>query len=205
MKPTVLTIAGSDPSGGAGIQADLRTFAKAGVEGSAAITALTVQTRKKVSAVNLVSAEVVSSQIEAAFSDSSIHAVKTGMLGDASIVRAVVAALMRHGARNVVVDPVVLSSSGSRLLDEAGFEILKRELLPNATVATPNLAEAAALLGITEPSSLDEMRDAARRLCELGARWVVVTGGHLGQGKECVDVLTNGAETHEIRTPRVAN
>src|SRR4051812_3527130 len=110
--PTVLSIAGSDPSGGAGIQADLRTFAKNGVNGTAAITALTVQTRKSVSAVNLVSAEVVASQIDSAFSDSSIAAVKTGMLGDASIVRAVVSALMRHGARSVVVDPVVVSSSG---------------------------------------------------------------------------------------------
>ncbi|MEO5567956.1 MAG: bifunctional hydroxymethylpyrimidine kinase/phosphomethylpyrimidine kinase [Gemmatimonadaceae bacterium] len=205
MQPTVLTIAGSDPSGGAGIQADLRTFAKTGVHGSAAITALTVQTRKTVSAVNLVSPEVVASQIDAAYSDGEVHAVKTGMLGQAAIVRAVITTLMRHGARNVVVDPVAVSSSGTRLLDEAGFEILKRELLPNATVVTPNLAEAAALLGIAAPTSLDEMRDAARKLCELGAKWVVVTGGHLGTGSECVDVVTNGTETHEIRTPRVAN
>jgi hydroxymethylpyrimidine kinase/phosphomethylpyrimidine kinase/thiamine-phosphate diphosphorylase len=203
MSVTVLTIAGSDPSGGAGIQADLRTLAKAGVNGSAVITALTVQTRAKVSALNLVSADVVSSQIDAAFADGEVHAVKTGMLGDASIVRAVVAALMRHGARNVVVDPVAISSSGRRLLDESGFEILKRELLPNATVITPNLAEAAALLGISVPTSLDEMRDAARKLCELGAKWVVVTGGHLGGGSDVTDVLTNGTDTHEIRTPRV--
>ena len=203
MKPTVLTIAGSDPSGGAGIQADLRTFAKAGVNGSAVITALTVQTRASVSAVNLVSAEVVASQIDAAFADGDVQAVKTGMLGDASIARAVVAALMRHGARNVVVDPVVMSSSGKRLLDEDGFEILKRELLPNATVITPNLAEAAALLGAAVPTSLDEMRDVARRLCELGAKWVAVTGGHLATGTESTDVVTNGVDTHEIRTPRV--
>jgi hydroxymethylpyrimidine kinase/phosphomethylpyrimidine kinase/thiamine-phosphate diphosphorylase len=205
MKPFVLTIAGSDPSGGAGIQADLRTFAKAGVNGSAVITALTVQTRSAVGAVNLVSADVVAGQIGAAFADGEVHAVKTGMLGDAPIVRAVVAALMRHGARNVVVDPIVVSSSGKRLIDEAGFEILKRELLPNATVITPNLSEAAALLGNAVPTSLDEMRDAARKLCELGAKWVVVTGGHLGGGSDVTDVLTNGIDTHEIRTPRVPN
>jgi hydroxymethylpyrimidine kinase/phosphomethylpyrimidine kinase/thiamine-phosphate diphosphorylase len=203
MALNVLTIAGSDPSGGAGIQADLHTFAKAGVNGSAVITALTVQTRERVSATNPVAADLVASQIDAAFADGEVHAVKTGMLGDASIVRAVVAALMRHGARNVVVDPVVMSSSGKRLLDEAGFEILKRELLPNATVITPNLAEAAALLGISVPATLDEVRDAARKLCELGAKWVVITGGHLGGGSDVTDVVTNGVDTHEIRTPRV--
>jgi hydroxymethylpyrimidine kinase/phosphomethylpyrimidine kinase/thiamine-phosphate diphosphorylase len=205
MKPLVLTIAGSDPSGGAGIQADLRTFAKAGVQGSAVVTALTVQTATEVRATNLVSADVVARQVDAAFADGNVHALKTGMLGDASIVRAVVSALMRHGARNVVVDPVAISSSGTRLLDEDGFEILKRELLPNATVVTPNVSEAAALLGIAEPKTLDEVRDAARKLCELGAKWVVVTGGHLGDGSEVTDVLTNGVDTHEIRTPRVPN
>ena len=205
MKPFALTIAGSDPSGGAGIQADLRTFAKAGVNGSAIITALTVQTAAKVSATNLVSADIVGSQIDAAFADGEVQAVKTGMLGDASIVRAVVAALMRHGARNVVVDPVAISSSGTKLIDEAGFEILKRELLPNATVITPNVAEAAALLGIPAPKTLDDVRDAARKLVELGAKWVVITGGHLGNGGEVTDVLTNGVDTHEIRTPRVPN
>jgi hydroxymethylpyrimidine kinase/phosphomethylpyrimidine kinase/thiamine-phosphate diphosphorylase len=205
MKPFVLTIAGSDPSGGAGIQADLRAFAKAGVNGSAVITAITVQTEREVKATNVVPADVVAAQIDAAFAGGDVQAVKTGMLGDASIVRAVVAALMRHGARNVVVDPVSISSSGARLLDADGFEILKRELLPNATVITPNVAEAAALLGVAEPRTLDEMRDAARKLCELGAKWAVITGGHAGSGVEVTDVLTNGAETHEIRTPRVAN
>ena len=205
MKPFVLSIAGSDPSGGAGIQADLRTFAKAGVNGSAVVTALTVQTPSEVRATNLVSAEIVSNQIDAAFAGSEVQAVKTGMLGDASIARAVVAALMRHGARNVVVDPVAISSSGTRLIDDAGFEILKRELLPNATVITPNVSEAAALLGIPEPRTLDDVRDAARKLIELGAKWVVVTGGHLGSGTEVTDVLSNGTETHEIRTPRVPN
>jgi hydroxymethylpyrimidine kinase/phosphomethylpyrimidine kinase/thiamine-phosphate diphosphorylase len=205
MSPRVLTIAGSDPSGGAGIQADLRTFAKAGVQGSAVITALTVQTEREVSATSLVAADLVANQIDAAFAADDVLAVKTGMLGDASIVRAVVAALMRQGARNVVVDPVLMSSSGTRLLDAAGFEILKRELLPNATVVTPNVAEAAALLGVAEPRTLDDVRDAARRIVDLGARWVVITGGHFGSGMDVTDVLTNGVDTHEIRAPRVPN
>ena len=201
---TVLSVAGSDPSGGAGIQADLRTFTKTGVNGSAAITALTVQTKKSVSAVNLVSPEVVASQIDAAFSDSEIDAVKTGMLGSAPIVRATVDALMRHGARNVVVDPVIASSSGTALLDAAGLEVLRGDLLPNATIVTPNAAEAGSLLGIPAPPTIEAMREAARKICELGVHWAVITGGHVDSGDECVDVLSNGELTTEIRTPRVS-
>ncbi len=201
---TVLSVAGSDPSGGAGIQADLRTFAMAGVNGSAAITALTAQTRKSVNAVNLVSPEVVASQIDAAFADSEIDAVKTGMLGNSGIVRATVDALTRHGARNVVVDPVLASSSGTALLDATGTEVLRRDLLPNATIVTPNIHEAGVLLGAPMPTTVDGMRDAARRICELGVRWAVVTGGHVDSGGECVDVLSNGEETYELRTTRIA-
>jgi hydroxymethylpyrimidine kinase/phosphomethylpyrimidine kinase/thiamine-phosphate diphosphorylase len=201
---TVLSIAGSDPSGGAGIQADLRTFAKTGVNGSAAITALTAQTRKSVNAINLVSPEVVASQIDAAFSDTEIDAVKTGMLGNAAIVRATVDALMRHGARNVVVDPVLVSSSGTALLDAAGAEVLRRDLLPNATIVTPNSHEAGALLREPAPMTVDGVREAARRLCALGVRWAVITGGHVDSVGECVDVLSNGEETHELRTARIA-
>src|SRR3954471_1173639 len=163
VSPTVLTIAGSDPTGGAGIQADLRPFAKSGVNGAAAITALTVQTRAKVSAVNTVSPEVVASQIDAAFSDAPIGAVKTGMLGSGAIVRATVEALMRHGARNVVVDPVIESSTGTALLDADGIAVLRRELLPNATIVTPNTREAAALLGQPAPTTLDGIIEASRK------------------------------------------
>jgi len=202
MTRTVLSIAGSDPSGGAGIQADLQTFGKLGVNGAAAITALTIQSKQSVKATNIVSPEVVASQIDAAFSDASIDAVKTGMLGSAAIVRATVEALMRHGARNVVVDPVILSSSGTELLDADGVSVLRRDLLPNATIVTPNSAEAGALLGQPAPSTLDAVREAARKLCELGVRWAVVTGGHVDAGNESVDVLSDGRETIELRTPR---
>ena len=201
---TVLSIAGSDPSGGAGIQADLRTFAKAGVSGSAAITALTAQTRASVNALNLVSPDLVASQIDSAFADSEIDAVKTGMLGNAAIVRATVDALMRHGARNVVVDPVLVSSSGTALLDAAGEELLRRDLLPNATIVTPNAHEAGALLRGPAPTTVDGARDAARRICELGVRWAVITGGHIDSAGECVDMLSNGKETYELRTARIA-
>lgn len=199
---TVLSIAGSDPSGGAGVQADLQTFAKLGVNGAAAITALTIQSRQSVKATNVVSPEVVASQIDAAYSDALIDAVKTGMLGNAAIVRATVEALMRHGARNVVVDPVILSSSGTSLLDADGLSVLRRDLLPNATILTPNAHEAGALLGRPTPTTLDGIREAAKKLCELGVRWAVVTGGHVDLANESVDVLSNGEETIELRARR---
>src|ERR1043166_9216761 len=199
---TVLSIAGSDPSGGAGVQADLQAFAKLGVNGAAAITALTIQSRQSVKATNVVSPEVVASQIDAAYSDALIDAVKTGMLGNAAIVRATVEALMRHGARNVVVDPVILSSSGTSLLDADGLSVLRRDLLPNATILTPNAHEAGALLGRPTPTTLDGIREAAKKLCELGVRWAVVTGGHVDLANESVDVLSNGEETIELRVRR---
>jgi hydroxymethylpyrimidine kinase/phosphomethylpyrimidine kinase/thiamine-phosphate diphosphorylase len=200
----VLSIAGSDPSGGAGIQADLQTFAKLGVNGAAVITALTVQDRSAVTASNIVSPELVTSQIDAAFKDGNVDAVKTGMLGNASVVRATIDSLMRHGARNVVVDPVSRASSGATLLDEDGLSLLRRELLPNATLVTPNTTEAGLLLKQPAPKTLDEMRDAARKLCELGVRWAVVTGGHAEISHDAVDVLSNGEETFELRVPRSA-
>jgi hydroxymethylpyrimidine kinase/phosphomethylpyrimidine kinase/thiamine-phosphate diphosphorylase len=200
----VITIAGSDPSGGAGIQADLRVFARAGVRGTAVITALTEQTAAAVNATNLVADSTVAKQIDAAFADGNVEAVKTGMLGNAAIVRAVAATLARHGARNVAVDPVFTSSSGTTLLDDDGIELLRAQLIPNATIVTPNIHEAARLLGAPPPKRLDEVRDAARKLVELGPRWVVITGGHFDNGADVVDVLTNGAETHEVRAPRVA-
>jgi thiamine-phosphate pyrophosphorylase len=124
------------------------------------------------------------------------------MLGNAAIVRATVEALMRHGARNVVVDPVILSSSGTSLLDADGLSVLRRDLLPNATILTPNAHEAGALLGRPTPTTLDGIREAAKKLCELGVRWAVVTGGHVDLANESVDVLSNGEETIELRARR---
>jgi hydroxymethylpyrimidine kinase/phosphomethylpyrimidine kinase/thiamine-phosphate diphosphorylase len=200
----VLSVAGSDPGGGAGSQADLRMFAKAGVHGGAVITALTVQTETSVSAVNLVSPDVVASQIDAVFSSMDVDAVKTGMLGNAAIVRAIAGAFSRHGARNVVVDPVLMSSSGTELLDAAGLDALRTDLLPIATIVTPNAREAGALLRGPAPTTIESMHDAARRIVGLGTRWAVVTGGHVESGAERVDVLSDGRDTHELRVPRVA-
>jgi len=175
----VLTIAGSDPSGGAGIQADLRAFAARGVGGLSAITAVTAQTRSEVRAVHAVPVKIIVAQIDAAFDDCSVSAVKTGMLLDAATVCAVADALDNYPDVPLVVDPVVVSSSGTPLLDDAGLAALREHLLPRATVITPNLPEAGRLTGIVVDSS-EAMREAAEALAALGTDGVVITGGHAG-------------------------
>jgi hydroxymethylpyrimidine/phosphomethylpyrimidine kinase len=147
MTPIALTIAGSDSSGGAGIQADLKTFAALGVYGASVITALTAQNTQRVSAIHDVPAEFVAAQIDAVFSDLAVGAVKIGMLARADVIEAVAAGLDRWKATNVVLDPVMVATSGDRLLAPDAVDALERELLPRARVVTPNLPEAAALLG----------------------------------------------------------
>jgi hydroxymethylpyrimidine/phosphomethylpyrimidine kinase len=175
----VLTIAGSDPSGGAGIQADLKTFSALGAYGAAAITALTVQNTRGVSAVYPVSADIVAAQLDAVFDDLRIDAVKIGMLANAPIVRAVADALERHRPAHVVLDTVILSSSGHALLEADALGTLRDRLLPLASVTTPNLYEAAALLD--QPVATDEAQMARQggALRSLGAQAVLVKGGHL--------------------------
>jgi hydroxymethylpyrimidine/phosphomethylpyrimidine kinase len=211
---TALTIAGSDPSGGAGIQADLKTFAAFGVYGASAITAITVQSTKGVEAVAPLSADLVTAQIEAVAADLAIHATKVGMLGTAAIVEAVAAAIAELDLPLVVVDPVLVSSSGERLLDADGVQTLCLELLPRARVVTPNIPEAEALSGRRIASS-DDAREAARRIHGMGAAAVVVTGGHArwdeqgsgavseGSRAHVVDLLFDGREFHEFRVARV--
>ncbi len=200
----VLSIAGSDPSGGAGIQADLKTFAAFGVDGCAAIAALTAQNERGVSSILDVPAEFVAAQIAAVCDDREIDAVKVGMLGTAANVRAVAQSLRRFDARNIVVDPVLRATSGAALLDETGMEALRAELVPLATVLTPNASEAGALLATTAPSTVAEMHEAARALHVHGARWILITGGHVDtETSECVDVLFGDGEAVELRTPRV--
>src|SRR5882724_8273362 len=174
---TALTIAGSDPGGGAGIQADLKTFAAFGVYGASAITAITVQNTLGVEAVAPLTADLVTAQIEAVAGDLSIDATKIGMLGTAAIVEAVVAAIAELELPLVVVDPVLVSTNGERLLDADGVQAMISELLPLARVVTPNLPEAEALSGrrITSP---EDARDAARTIHEMGAAAVIITGGH---------------------------
>ena len=204
-----LTIAGSDSSGGAGIQADLKTFAAFGVYGVSAITAVTAQSTLGIEATAPLSADLVAAQIEAVTGDFTIHATKIGMLANAAIVEAVAAAIAELDLPLVVLDPVLVSSSGDRLLDEDGVRVLCTELLPRARVITPNIPEAEALGG-RRIVSLDDAKGAARRIHEMGAAAVIITGGH-SEGLELraqgsphiVDLLFDGQAFHEFRVPRV--
>jgi hydroxymethylpyrimidine kinase/phosphomethylpyrimidine kinase len=187
-----LTIAGSDSGGGAGLQADLKTFAALRIYGTSVVTAVTAQNTRKVEAVTPMTAAVVAGQLSAVLSDFPVAAVKTGMLGNAAIVNAVADLLPRAP---LVVDPVLLSTSGAQLLDDEGLAALRSRLVPKSTVVTPNLPEAEALTGRRDP------REAARALRDLGAAIVVVKGGH-APGPVCEDLVFDGA-FHVIAGPRV--
>jgi len=196
-----LTIAGSDSSGGAGIQADLKTFAALGVYGTSAITAVTAQNTLGVSSVFVLSADLVTAQIEAVAGDIEVHATKTGMLATAAVVEAAAAAIEELELPNVVVDPVMVAKSGDRLLDDDGIEMMRLELLPRARVVTPNIPEAEVLAGIRIDSA-DSAREAARRIKDFGPAAVVVKGGHR-EGDEIVDLLFDGVQFREYRTRRI--
>ena len=208
---TALTIAGSDPSGGAGIQADLKTFAAFGVYGASALTAVTVQTTRGVEAVAPLSADLVTAQIEALAGDLEIDSTKVGMLATGAIVEAVAAAIAELELPLAVLDPVIVSTSGEPLLDADGVQTLRTELLSRVRIVTPNLPEAEILSG-RRIDSLDDLRDAARAICDLGAAAVIVTGGHALQtandqrpttNDHVVDLLYDGRAFHEFRAPRV--
>jgi hydroxymethylpyrimidine/phosphomethylpyrimidine kinase len=199
---TALTIAGSDPSGGAGIQSDLKTFAALGVYGVSAVTAITVQNTLGVEDVSALASDLVAAQIEAVAGDITLHATKTGLLANAAIVEAVSAAIHELDLPLLVVDPVLVSTSGARLLDDDGVQALRLELLPRARVVTPNLPEAEALSGRRIRSAADG-RDAARRIRDMGPRAVIITGGH-ASGSEASDLLLDGEVFHEFRVSRVA-
>ena len=200
---TALTIAGSDSGGGAGIQADLKTFAAFGVHGASAVAALTAQNTRRVVAVQLVPPAFVAAQIDAVAGDLTIDAVKTGMLGSAAVVIAVADAIRRHRLPHVVVDPVMVAKSGDRLLDEDAVEAVRRALVPMAAVLTPNRLEAEVLTG-REVRTRDQAREAARALSDLGARAVVIKGGHFDE-PDVVDLLYDGEAFHELRHPRLAS
>jgi hydroxymethylpyrimidine/phosphomethylpyrimidine kinase len=198
---TALTIAGSDSGGGAGIQADLKTFAAHGVYGTSAITAVTAQNTVGVTTWTAISTDLVTAQIEAVVSDIGAHAAKTGMLPNAAIVAAVAAAA-RDLALQLVVDPVMIAKSGDRLIDDDAVEALKSLLLRQAFVVTPNIPEAEALTG-RRIDDAESRREAARRLVALGAANVVIKGGHLSSD-DIVDLLYDGQRFTEFRTERVA-
>jgi hydroxymethylpyrimidine/phosphomethylpyrimidine kinase len=198
--PVALTVAGSDSSGGAGIQADLATFLAFGVHGACAVTAVTAQDTAGVGAVHAVPAAVVAEQVARACGDLRVAAAKTGMLAQAATVEAVAAALGEAGIRALVVDPVLASTSGTPLLGPGGLPALRDRLLPMALVVTPNLAEASALTG-REVAGLPGMREAARALHAGGAAWVLVTGGHLAGS--AIDLLFDGETFAELPGPRL--
>ncbi len=195
--PRVMTIAGSDSGGGAGIQADLKTFAALGVYGTSALTAITAQNTLGVTAVQEVSLDVIAAQIDAVVSDIGVDAVKVGMLSSAEIVELVAAKVGEHSLPNLVVDPVMVATSGDRLLKDSAIESLRSLLIPLAAVVTPNLAEAEVLTG-RRPETIAQMKDAAARIADLGARSVLVKGGHLEDAPqgEAVDVLYQGGAFH---------
>jgi len=203
MTPVALTIAGSDSSGGAGIQADLKTFAALGVYGASAITALTAQNTLGVSGVHQVPAEFVTAQIDAVFSDLDVGAVKIGMVAQRASIDAIVAGLKRWSPKHIVLDPVMVATSGDRLLAAEAVEALRSKLIPCASVITPNLPEAAALLD--EPVALSEaaVENQGRRLLATGCRAVLIKGGH-GQGAESTDYLIDANGTVALPALRIA-
>jgi len=204
--PVALTIAGSDPSGGAGIQADLKTFSALGAYGTSVITALTAQNTQGVSGVHVVPAEFVTQQLETLVADVRINVVKIGMLANAAIVLAVRDFLRRHDQIEwVVLDPVMIATSGDRLLDDDAVQAM-RDLMPLASLITPNIAEAAALLNTRAARSVADMRLQAMALQELGARRVLIKGGHLDddpEAKEAIDLLLDVDGEALLRAPRV--
>ncbi|MFA6139157.1 MAG: bifunctional hydroxymethylpyrimidine kinase/phosphomethylpyrimidine kinase [Hyphomicrobium sp.] len=201
--PVVLTIAGSDSSGGAGIQADLKTFAALGVYGASVLTALTAQNTRGVTAIHAVPAHFVTQQIDAVAGDLRVAAVKTGMLYDRDTVLAVVEGVRRHKLSPLVVDPVMVATSGDMLLELEAVEAVRRELLPLADILTPNLPEAARLLQLSEVADETGMEAQARALLALGPKAVLLKGGH-GSGREAVDILVmRDAPPVRLALPRI--
>ena len=202
MTAIAVTIAGSDSGGGAGIQADLKTFSALGVYGASVITALTAQNTRSVTGIHDVPAAFIAAQIDAVFSDLAVDAVKIGMLSQVSTIEAVAAGLDRHKARHVVLDPVMIATSGDRLLNPAAVEALRSILIPKAEVVTPNLPEAAALLDASIADDEAAMRAQAERLLALGAKSVLIKGGH-ASGPQSIDLLVEAAGVTRLAAPRI--
>jgi hydroxymethylpyrimidine/phosphomethylpyrimidine kinase len=201
MPANALTIAGSDSGGGAGIQADLKTFSALGVYGASVLTAVTAQNTREVRAIHELPPALVAAQLDAVFDDIAISAVKIGMLSGAETILTVAERLEARAARRIVLDPVMVAKSGDALLRSEALEALRGRLLPLALVVTPNLPEAAALLGRPAPRDEREMAAACAALLELGPRSVVLKGGHL-EGPESVDLFFDGDTLLRLPAPR---
>ena len=203
MTAIAVTIAGSDSSGGAGIQADLKTFSALGIYGASVITALTAQNTRGVQAIHDVPPSFVAQQIDSVFSDLAVGAVKIGMLSRPAVIEAVAAGLERHGARAVVLDPVMVAASGDALLVPEAIETLRAVLLPKALIVTPNLPEAAAILDEDVAPDKRAVAAQAERIRALGPRAVLIKGGH-AEGAESVDTLLDDNGLQRLAAPRVA-
>ena len=201
--PIALTIAGSDSSGGAGIQADLKTFAAFGVYGATVITALTAQNTSGVSGIHPVPAAFVTAQIDAVFDDLDVAAVKIGMVAELSIIEAVAVALARWKPKHIVLDPVMVATSGDRLQSTEAVSALRARLIPKASLITPNLPEAAALLDESVAADEAAIASQGKRLLAMGAQAVLIKGGH-GQGTESIDYLFTPGDVLALRAPRIA-
>lgn len=202
MSAIAVTIAGSDSGGGAGIQADLKTFGALGVYGASVITALTAQNTQGVSGIHDVPADFITAQIDAVFSDLAVNAVKIGMLSQVAAIEAVAAGLKRYGVDTIVLDPVMVATSGDRLLAADAIAALCRDLIPRALVVTPNLHEAAALTGAPLARNEAEMEAQARQILVLGPRYVLIKGGH-GESAESVDLLIGESQTVRLVARRI--
>jgi len=203
MTPIAVTVAGSDSGGGAGIQADLKTFSALGVYGASVITALTAQNTKGVTAIHDVPAEFVAAQIDAVFSDLDVSAVKIGMVSQRGVIETIAAGLARWRQSRVVLDPVMIATSGDKLLAPDAVDLLRRVLMPLALVVTPNLPEAAALLDAPVAETETAMREQGERLLALGARAVLLKGGH-ADGAESVDLLVEPTACTRLAADRIA-
>jgi hydroxymethylpyrimidine/phosphomethylpyrimidine kinase len=201
MTAIAVTIAGSDSGGGAGIQADLKTFSALGVYGASVIAALTAQNTKGVSGIHDVPPDFVTKQIDAVFSDLKVNAVKLGMLSNAAVIAAVADGLRRHKQSSVVLDPVMVATSGDKLLKSDAVDNLRKFLIPMALVVTPNLPEAAALLDTGIAKDETAMRQQGERLLALGAKAVLIKGGH-AEGSESVDLLIEPGAVTRLSSPR---
>lgn len=198
----VLTVAGSDPSGGAGIQADLKTFSALGCYATSVITALTAQNTLGVRGVEPVSAGFIADQLDAVLDDIEIDAVKIGMVASLEVAEVIADALQKRRPRWIVLDPVMVAKSGDVLVDDAGIRAVRDVLVPLADVITPNLPEAAVLLDAPTPATTAEMEALVPRLSRLGAPWALLKGGHL-EGAECPDLLASPERYQWLSTPRV--
>jgi hydroxymethylpyrimidine/phosphomethylpyrimidine kinase len=201
--PIALAIAGSDSSAGAGIQADLKTFAAFGVYGASVITALTAQNTESVTGIHQVPADFVTAQIDAVFGDLDVKAVKIGMVSQHAVIEAIVAGLQRWSPKHVVLDPVMVATSGDRLLAPDAIEALRTKLIPRASLITPNLPEAAALLDESVASSEADIERQGERLLAMGSGAVLIKGGH-GKGAESIDYLIREAGVVALAAPRIA-